>query len=88
MLFHVLGAIAEFETALRKERQLEGIAHAKALGVRFGRKPALSPAQIAAVRERRTAGLPIKVLMQEYGLSKAAIYRYLAAPHVQAEAAD
>lgn len=88
LLFHVLGAIAEFETALRKERQLEGIAHAKALGVRFGRKPALSPAQIAAVREHRTAGLPIKVLMQEYGLSKAAIYRYLAAPHVQAEAAD
>jgi DNA invertase Pin-like site-specific DNA recombinase len=86
--FHMLGAIAEFETALRRERQMEGIVHAKANGVHFGRQHALTPVQVAALRQRRAQGVLIKVLMQEYGLSKAAIYRYLAAPHVQAEAAD
>jgi DNA invertase Pin-like site-specific DNA recombinase len=77
LLFHVLGAIAEFETALRKERQLEGMAHAKGNGVRFGRKDALTPAQVAELRQRRARGERITVLMQEYRVSKASIYRYL-----------
>jgi DNA invertase Pin-like site-specific DNA recombinase len=53
LLFHVLGAIAEFETTLRKERQMEGIAHAKGRGVRFGRTHALSALQVDALRQRR-----------------------------------
>ena len=90
LLFHVLGAIAEFETALRKERQLEGIAHAKAHGVRFGRQHALTPQQVTTLRQQRASGILIKELMQEYRLSKAAIYRYLAhrPQPMQAEAAD
>jgi DNA invertase Pin-like site-specific DNA recombinase len=88
LTFHLLSAIAEFETDLRRERQMEGIAHAKAHGVHFGRTHALTPVQVAALRQRRAQGVLIKVLMQEYGLSKAAIYRYLAAPQGQAEAAD
>jgi len=77
LLFQVLGAIAEFETALRKERQLEGIAHAKGTGVRFGRKHALTPAEVTTLRQHRAAGMRIKELMQQYGLSKASVYRYL-----------
>jgi DNA invertase Pin-like site-specific DNA recombinase len=91
--FQMLGAIAEFETALRRERQMEGIAHAKANGVHFGRKHALTTLQIATLRQRRAQGILIKVLMQEYRLSKAAIYRYLKhgqpqASAVEADAAD
>jgi DNA invertase Pin-like site-specific DNA recombinase len=77
LLFQVLGAIAEFETALRKERQLEGIAHAKSRGIRFGRKHALTPQQVTELRQRRAAGTLIATLMRDYHLSKAALYRYL-----------
>jgi DNA invertase Pin-like site-specific DNA recombinase len=84
LLFQVLGAIAEFETALRKERQLEGIAHAKSNGVRFGRKHALTPAQVEELRQRRATGELITTLMHDYRLSKAALYRYLACSNVYA----
>ena len=90
--FHMLGAIAQFENRLRHERQMEGIAAAKVRGVRFGRVPGLTPAQIVEVQQRRARGVLIKTLMQDYRLSKSALYRYLAAaPHGQApdaEAAD
>jgi DNA invertase Pin-like site-specific DNA recombinase len=87
LLFHILGALAEFETALRKERQLEGIAHTKRRGVQFGQQPRLTPAQVAEVQQRRREGVLIKTLMQDYHLSKAAIYRYLAQPPTEAAAA-
>jgi len=80
LLFHVLGAIAEFETALRKERQLEGIAHAQAQGVPFGRKHILTPGQRDELRQRRIGGVQIKDLMKDYRLSKSAIYIYLGKP--------
>jgi DNA invertase Pin-like site-specific DNA recombinase len=76
--FHMLGAIAQFENRLRHERQMEGIAAAQARGVHFGRKHALTPAQVIEVQHRRAQGVLIKELMREYRLSKAALYRYLA----------
>jgi len=88
LLFHMLGAIAEFEAALRTERQREGIAHAKARGVQFGRLPALTPAQVQDVHAKRAAGVLVKDLMREYRISKSALYRYLAVPQHQAAAAD
>lgn len=42
----MLGVFAEFETNLRRERQLEGIAAAKASGVYRGRKPSIDPAEV------------------------------------------
>lgn len=80
LLFNMLGAIAQFETEIRAERQLDGIQKAKERGVRFGRQRRLSPAQIADLQRRRRQGALIRTLMQEYGLSKASIYRYLSAP--------
>jgi len=77
LLFGILSTIAEFETELRKERQLEGIARAKKDGVQFGRKAKLSPDQMLSLREKRAEGVLIKDLMKEYGLSKASVYRYL-----------
>ncbi len=46
----MLGVFAEFETNLRRERQLEGIASAKARGVYRGRKASIDPAKIKKMR--------------------------------------
>jgi DNA invertase Pin-like site-specific DNA recombinase len=73
----LLALIAEFETAIRKERQLEGIAKAKERGTAFGRQSKLTDDQVAELRKRRKAGDMIKDLMRDYGLSKASIYRLL-----------
>jgi DNA invertase Pin-like site-specific DNA recombinase len=79
LLFHMLGAIAQFETEIRAERQMDGIQKAKERGVHFGRKKTLTPAQVTELRHRRAHGDLIKTLMQDYGLSKASVYRYLGA---------
>ena len=78
--FHMLGAIAQFENRLRHERQMEGIAAAKGRGVRFGRRPGLTPERVVEVQQHRAQGVLIKTLMQDYRLSKSALYRYLAQP--------
>ena len=52
----MLGAIAQFETELRAERQMDGIRLAKARGVVFGHRKQLSPDRIAELRERREQG--------------------------------
>ena len=77
LLFNMLGAIGQFETEIRAERQMDGIKKAKDRGVQFGKRPALSEDQIVELREKRTAGMLIKDLMAHYSLSKATIYRYL-----------
>lgn len=78
LLFNMLGAIGQFETELRAERQMDGIQKAKENGVRFGRKKALDQAQIDQLKNRRQQGELIKNLMKDYRLSKASVYRYLA----------
>lgn len=77
LLFHMLGAMAQFETELRAERQMDGITKAKARGVPFGRTKKLTPHQSAELRDRRAQGVLIKTLMRDYHLSKASVYRYL-----------
>jgi DNA invertase Pin-like site-specific DNA recombinase len=53
LLFNMLGAIAQFETEIRAERQLDGIQKAKERGVHFGRKRRLTKAQIVELQQRR-----------------------------------
>lgn len=77
LLFNMLGAIAQFETELRAERQMDGIRKAKARGVQFGAQRKLTPKQIVEMRQRRAQGELIRVLMRDYGVSKATIYRHL-----------
>jgi len=77
LLFTMLGAIAEFENDIRKDRQVQGVEQARKNGVQFGRKNILSKAKIADLKAKRAMGTKIKDLMQEYKLSKATIYRYL-----------
>ena len=77
LLFNMLAAIAQFETELRAERQMDGILRAKARGVQFGQQCKLTPSQVRELQEKRRNGVLIKTLMQEYSLSKATVYRYL-----------
>jgi len=79
LLVTLLGSIAEFENDLRRDRQMDGIAHARKSGVKFGRKKSLTDAQVVEMRQKRTEGLLIKDLMTHYGLSKASVYRALGA---------
>jgi len=78
LMFNMLAAIAEFETELRKERQMEGIAKAKKNGVKFGAKAKLTEAMIAQMKTERNAGVLIKDLCFKYRISKASVYRLLA----------
>ncbi len=73
----MLGAIGQFETEIRAERQMESIQKAKQRGVSFGRKKKLSEHDVGQLKEKRGKGVLIKNLMNEYRLSKASIYRYL-----------
>ena len=77
LLFNMLGAIAQFETEIRAERQMDGIQNAKARGVRLGRKKELTERECLELRQKRVQGALIKTLMKEYKLSKASVYRYL-----------
>ncbi len=72
----MLGVIAQFETEIRAERQMDGIRKAKEQGVRFGRQKRLTPPQITELRRRKKGAL-IKTLMADYQLSNASVYRYL-----------
>jgi DNA invertase Pin-like site-specific DNA recombinase len=72
----MLGVFAEFETNLRRERQLEGIAAAKARGVYQGRKPSLDTAVIRHLREVDKIGAT--EIARQLGISRASVYRALA----------
>jgi DNA invertase Pin-like site-specific DNA recombinase len=80
LLLSVLGAFAEFERALIRERQLEGIALAKARGAYTGRKPSLTSGQAEALRARAAAGEPKAALAREFGISRQTLYSYLSPP--------
>jgi DNA invertase Pin-like site-specific DNA recombinase len=71
----MLGVFAEFETNLRRERQLEGIAKAKAAGVYKGRPVSIDAAQ---VRELKARGLGPSRIAKELKIGRASVYRALA----------
>lgn len=80
LLLSVMGAFAEFERALIRERQREGISLAKQRGVYRGRKKALSDSRIEELRRRAEAREPKAALAREFGISRATLYEYLRAP--------
>ena len=61
---------------IRAERQMDGIKKAKDKGVQFGFSTKLNKKQVAELRQRRKNGELIRVLMKDYGVSKATVYRY------------
>lgn len=78
LVMGILALIAEFETEIRRERQMEGIARAKAEG-RSGGRPRLVTAEVeATMAQLRTGGMSIRGIAAQVGLSKATVQKVLA----------
>jgi DNA invertase Pin-like site-specific DNA recombinase len=77
LLLSVMGAFAEFERALIRERQREGIALAKQRGAYKGRKRALSPERVAELRQRLAAGETKAAVARTLGISRETLYQAL-----------
>jgi len=77
----ILGAVAEFERSLIRERQREGIAIAKAKGVYKGRRRALDAERVKALlaRDKANRGRGRAALAREFGVSRETLYQYLRA---------
>ena len=70
----MLGVFAEFETNLRKERQLEGIAKAKAAGVYKGPRPSVDILQVRVLKQQ---GIGPSAIAKTLGIGRASVYRAL-----------
>lgn len=77
LMLSVMGAFAEFERALIRERQREGIALAKQRGAYRGRKRALSDTDIVALKSRVAAGEKKAQIARDFGISRETLYQYL-----------
>jgi DNA invertase Pin-like site-specific DNA recombinase len=79
LMLSVMGAFAEFERALIRERQREGIALAKQRGAYRGRKKSITATDIAELRRRIDAGDKKAQVARDYGISRETLYQYLRA---------
>lgn len=79
LVFGILASISEFETALRKERQMEGIAKAKLEGKTGGRPASITPEMKATIIEMSARKLSVRHIAAEVGFSKSAIQKVLEA---------
>jgi DNA invertase Pin-like site-specific DNA recombinase len=70
----MLGVFAEFETNLRRERQLEGIAKAKAAGVYKGRPASID---VTKVRKMKAQGMGASEIAKALRIGRASVYRAL-----------
>ena len=77
LLLSVMGAFAEFERALIRERQREGVALAKDRGACKGRRPTLSDEQHAELAKCAALGGSKLQLAKEFGISRETVYQYL-----------
>jgi DNA invertase Pin-like site-specific DNA recombinase len=77
LLLSVMGAFAEFERALIRERQREGIAAAKAKGKYKGGVLKLSPERIADLKMRIEQGVPKAKVARDFKISRETVYQYL-----------
>ena len=82
----MLGVFAEFETNLRRERQLEGIAAAKARGVYKGRQPSIDAAEVQRLSQVEKLGAT--TIARRLGIGRASVYRALGKPGRLSAAAE
>ncbi|MDN5759914.1 MAG: recombinase family protein [Tomitella sp.] len=76
---HLLGAVAELERSMIRERQREGIAQAKVKGVYRGRARKLTSDQIAEAHRLDESGVPKAKIARDLGCSRRVLYDALAA---------
>ena len=77
LLLSVMGAFAEFERLLIKERQMEGIVLAKKRGAYKGRKAVLSKDQIEEIKYRVNNGDKKSHIARDFNISRETLYQYL-----------
>lgn len=77
LLLSVMGAFAEFERALIKERQMEGIAIAKQAGAYKGRKRTMTDEKIAEIKKRVANNEKKAQIARDMGISRETLYQYL-----------
>lgn len=75
LMLTVLGGLAEFERELIRARTGEGRDRAQARGVKFGRKPKLTPHQVREALERRAAGEVVRDIARSFNVSHSTISR-------------
>ena len=80
LLLGMLGAVAEFERSIIRERQAEGIARAKARGVYKGRKP-VPGEKIEQARKLVSQGVPKARVARDLGISRSSLYKHLGEDH-------
>jgi DNA invertase Pin-like site-specific DNA recombinase len=79
LIFHIFGALAEFERDLIRQRTLAGLAAARARGRTGGRPPSMTPTKIAIARQMYDAQQhSLAEIARTLGVSRASIYRHLA----------
>jgi DNA invertase Pin-like site-specific DNA recombinase len=88
LLLSVMGAFAEFERSLIRERQREGIELAKKRGAYRGRRRSMNDDQVAELRRRADEGVPKAALARELGVSRETLYQYLRAASSGSGAAE
>ena len=77
LMLSVLGAFAEFERSIIKERQAEGIAAARSKGRQLGRKPKLTRDQAEQIAALVRQGMPVIRVARQFGVNRNTVYRYL-----------
>lgn len=78
LIFHVFGALAEFERDLVRERTLAGLAAARARGKKGGRRPKLTPQQVALAQKMHAdASIEVETILRTLKISRATLYRYI-----------
>ena len=77
LLLSVMGAFAEFERALIKERKREGIAQAEKRGAFKERRKSLFQGEVAELRKRIAVGRSKVQVAREFGISRQTLYQYL-----------
>lgn len=77
LMLQMLGAFAEFERSMIKERQAEGIAAAIGKGVQFGAPSKLTREQTATIKARIASGEDKSKVAKEFGISRPTLYKAL-----------
>src|SRR5829696_3961311 len=77
LVFHIFGALAEFETTIIKERTQAGLQAARARGRYGGPKHKLTPKQVEIARQLWESHTPVKEICETLGISRATFYRYV-----------
>ena len=89
LIFHIFGALAEFERSIIRERTIAGLQAARARGRKGGRPKALGDERMAAVGALvRDGKLSIQQIAKQVGVSPATIYKHIPRPRSAMEAAD